>query len=69
MCFVIIYIAYLSIFRTKNRGFLVLFRTVPDNKMPDFYIWYTPSEGESKNDHEIPGMCTNFCVVMETWFD
>ena len=37
--------------------------------MADFYIWYTPSEGESKNENEISGMYTYFCVVMETWFD
>ena len=33
--------------------------------MPNFYIWYTPSEGDSKNDHEISGVYTCFCVVMK----
>ena len=36
--------------------------------MPDFYIWYTPSEGEDKNDPKNSAMCTDVCVVMETWF-
>ena len=29
--------------------------------MPDF-TYYTPSEGESKNDHEISGMYTYFVL-------
>ena len=54
------YIAYLANFRTKNRGFL----------FAHFQIIIMPfllmSEGESKNDHEISGMYTYFCVAMET---